>query len=79
MQSEWIARLRSNKILYGFVRLRINHSNEQLIQTSWIDELDLRAFGKEVRALGRRLASNEGDADLRHFRKIRRWSGGSSR
>jgi len=40
----------------------------------WIDELDIKAFGKEVRALGRSLAAKEGEDDLRHFERMRRWS-----
>ena len=40
----------------------------------WIDNLDMRAFGAEVRDLGKRMAANEGDGDLRHFEKMRRWS-----
>ena len=41
---------------------------------AWIDALDLKAFGAEVRSLGRRLAAGEGEADVRHFRKLRQWS-----
>lgn len=41
---------------------------------AWIAKLDLQAFGADVRALGRRLRDEEGEADLAHFRKIRRWS-----
>ena len=41
---------------------------------AWIEKLDLKAFGGDVRALGRRLAKDEGAADLDHFNKIRRWS-----
>ena len=40
----------------------------------WVSNLDLDAFGSDVRALGRELASQEGEADLNHFRMIRRWS-----
>ena len=40
----------------------------------WIDQLNLPAFGAEVRALGRRLRECEGAEDLDHFRKVRRWS-----
>ena len=40
----------------------------------WVSNLDLDAFGSDVRALGRELASQEGEADLNHFRTIRRWS-----
>ena len=41
---------------------------------AWIQQLDLEAFGTEVRALGKRLANEEGEADLQHFNKIRNWS-----
>ena len=41
---------------------------------AWIAELDLDAFGAEVRALGRRLQSEEGDADLDHLRTVKRWN-----
>ena len=41
---------------------------------AWIDRLDVRAFGADVRALGKRLASEEGEDDLRHFEKLRSWS-----
>ena len=43
---------------------------------SWIERLDLKAFGADVRELGRRLATSEGEADLQHFEKLRRWSDG---
>ena len=40
----------------------------------WIQRLDLKSFGAEVRNLGRRLRDGEGTADLRHLRKMQRWN-----
>ena len=40
----------------------------------WIGRLDLDAFGDDVKALGRRLRAGEGEADLAHLRKMRRWN-----
>lgn len=53
---------------------RLTISTALLAEEEWIANLDLEAFGSEVRALGRRLKSEEGDADLQHLRKIQRWN-----
>lgn len=40
----------------------------------WIEKLDLVSFTKEIKALGDRLKSEQGDADVRHLNKIVMWS-----
>jgi len=40
----------------------------------WIDRVDLEAFQKDVRALGDRLASEEGEDDIKHLSKMLLWS-----
>ena len=40
-------------------------------EDEWVATLDLDAFGAEVTALGRRLESEQGDADVAHLRKMR--------
>ena len=41
---------------------------------AWIEQLDLKAFGRDVKALGKQLADDEGSADIEHFNKVRNWS-----
>ena len=39
--------------------------------TAWIADLDLAAFGEEIRALGKELEKGQGEADAAHLRKVR--------
>jgi len=40
----------------------------------WIPDFDLKAFTKEIRDLGNRLEKEQGEADVRHLKKIIGWS-----
>jgi len=41
---------------------------------AWTADLDYKEFRKEVNALGRRLADEQGEADIAHLKKMIRWS-----
>jgi fatty acid desaturase len=43
-------------------------------EDTWIDGVDMGAFKKEIQALGKTLAANEGAADMAHLHKMVRWS-----
>ena len=36
--------------------------------------MDVEAFGRDIRAIGRRWWAQQGDADVAHLRKMCRWS-----
>uniref|UniRef100_A0A7S2WM42 Fatty acid desaturase domain-containing protein n=1 Tax=Mucochytrium quahogii TaxID=96639 RepID=A0A7S2WM42_9STRA len=40
----------------------------------WIKELDVEAFGKEIRELGQKLRTGQGEADVYHLEKILNWN-----
>ena len=40
----------------------------------WANHMDYKAFRKDVHSLGTRLANAQGDADVRHLKKMIRWS-----
>jgi len=42
----------------------------------WANNLDYKAFRKDVHALGTRLANEQGQADVDHLKKMIRWSNG---
>lgn len=41
---------------------------------AWIDGVNMGAFKKEIHELGKKLAANEGEADIAHLRKMVIWS-----
>lgn len=42
----------------------------------WLRNFNLTEFGSDVRALGVEIAANQGEADVSHLRKMRRWASG---
>ena len=55
------------------VMLSLAQRAAPLTNEAWIGQLDLEAFGTDVRELGRKLKAGEGEADLLHLRKLQRW------
>lgn len=47
---------------------------EPLGYDAWAGTLDYKAFRREVHALGTRLANKQGEADVKHLRKMIAWS-----
>jgi fatty acid desaturase len=43
-------------------------------EDAWIAQFDAEAFKQDIRELGDTLAANQGEADLKHLRKIIMWS-----
>jgi len=43
-------------------------------EDEWISKVDLTAFGKECRALGDRLEKGQGEADMKHLKRMVLWS-----
>lgn len=40
----------------------------------WIEKFDINAFAKDIHALGKKLEAQQGEADVRHLRKMIMWS-----
>ena len=60
-----------------------DHDNTHVIETvveplqehdKWLETCDLKAFKAEIDALGKELAENQGEDDIRHLRKILLWN-----
>nr|AOG21010.1 omega3 desaturase [Thraustochytrium sp. ATCC 26185] len=60
----------------GQQQQREQEQRELSAEDAWIGKLDLKAFGAEIRELGKTLRANQGKADDEHLYKLVRWQTG---
>ena len=58
-------------ISFDSIGKRVNPVHEH---DKWVEQLDLDAYGRDVKELGKKLRAGEGQEDVDHLEKIMLWS-----